>query len=112
MVNDWIIFPRNQREINNSAALFYEKTNFPLSFAAVDGTLVNILAPSIEEHNYVDRKGNHSKNVQVVNIDIVANNNICNGCVLVKIITRCRACATLKSLHFIGLRCVIANFIH
>lgn len=33
---------------------------------AVDGTLINIMAPKVYENDYVDRHGNHSVNAMLV----------------------------------------------
>ncbi|KAJ8937733.1 hypothetical protein NQ318_009143 [Aromia moschata] len=41
-------------------------TNFPGVIGAIDCTHVAIITPTEEEHNYVNRKGYHSKNVQVI----------------------------------------------
>jgi hypothetical protein len=36
---------------------FYDTKEFPLVLGAVDGTLIPIKAPSVDEHLYVCRKG-------------------------------------------------------
>lgn len=45
-----------------------EKTQFPGVLGAIDCTHIPIIAPVQEEHNYLNRKGFHSKNVQIVSI--------------------------------------------
>ncbi|CAC5362789.1 HARBI1 [Mytilus coruscus] len=45
---------------------FYDIKEFPLVLGAVDGTLIRIKAPSVDEHLYVCRKGYHALNIQGV----------------------------------------------
>ena len=45
---------------------FYDIKEFPLVLGAVDGTLIPIKAPSVDEHLYVCRKGFHALVVQGV----------------------------------------------
>ena len=45
---------------------FYDIKEFPLVLGAVDGTLIPIKAPSVDEHLYVCRKGYHALNIQCV----------------------------------------------
>ena len=40
-------------------------SGFPNVIGCIDGTQVPIMAPAINEADYVNRKGNHSINVQV-----------------------------------------------
>lgn len=49
---------------------FAEKA-FPGIIGAIDGTHVHILGPHDEEWNYVNRKGRHSVNVQIVSCYII-----------------------------------------
>ena len=63
---DWIVFPSTREEINRIKERFMEKTRFPGVLGAIDCTHVAILAPKDQEHNYLNRKGYHSKNVQIV----------------------------------------------
>ncbi|KAJ8965380.1 hypothetical protein NQ317_015679, partial [Molorchus minor] len=39
---------------------------FPGTIGAIDGTHVAILKPRLEEHNFINRKGFHSLNVQII----------------------------------------------
>lgn len=64
----WIRFPQTQEAKRRIKAEFMEKTNFPGTIGAIDCTHIAIIAPSQEEHNYLNRKGYHSKNVQIVSI--------------------------------------------
>lgn len=61
----WIKFPGNDEKTANKLQ-FYEKTKFPGVIACVDCTHVCLIAPIYDEHLFVDRKGNHSLNVQLV----------------------------------------------
>lgn len=45
---------------------FMEKFNFPGVLGAIDGTHIAILKPMEEEHNFINRKGYHSLNVQII----------------------------------------------
>jgi hypothetical protein len=45
---------------------FYDIKEFPLGLEAVDGTLIPIKAPSVNEHLYVCRKGYYALNIQCV----------------------------------------------
>jgi hypothetical protein len=44
---------------------FYDIKDFPLVLGAVDGTLIPIKAPSVDEHLYVCRKGYYALNIQM-----------------------------------------------
>lgn len=59
---------------------FYEEAGMPCTIGAIDGTHICIKAPSTEEWNYVNRKGQHSINVQVSNyfqVPLSQNNVMC-----------------------------------
>lgn len=64
--NRWVQFPTQRNDINRIKAKFMEHTRFPGVLGAIDCTHVPILAPKNQEHNYLNRKGYHSKNVQIV----------------------------------------------
>lgn len=59
MLGEWIVFPNTNENIMQVKARFMEKTNFPGVIGAIDCTHVRILCPSVEEHNYLNRKGYH-----------------------------------------------------
>lgn len=63
-VNKHIQFP-SLIERGKIKKRFAEKA-FPGIIGAIDGTHVHILGPQEEEWNYVNRKGRHSINVQIV----------------------------------------------
>ncbi|KAG8232934.1 hypothetical protein J437_LFUL011043, partial [Ladona fulva] len=58
------------QETNSSLPyMFMEKSGFPRVIGAVDGTHIAIVPPVRErEHDFTNRKGFHSKNVQIVNV--------------------------------------------
>ena len=45
---------------------FYDIKEFPLVLGADDGTLIPIKAPSVDEHLYLCRKGDHALNIHCV----------------------------------------------
>lgn len=55
----------SQQEADIMKAKFYEKASFPNVIGCIDGTQVRILAPTENEHEYINRKNFHSINVQV-----------------------------------------------
>ncbi|KAG5869229.1 hypothetical protein JTB14_035665 [Gonioctena quinquepunctata] len=61
----WITFPQVEK-MNRIEANFFEKCGKPGVIGAIDCTHIAIIAPADEEHNYVNRKGYHSKNVQLI----------------------------------------------
>lgn len=63
---EYIQFPTDRNQINLIKNRFMEKTQFPGVLGAIDCTHIPIIAPVQEEHNYLNRKGFHSKNVQIV----------------------------------------------
>lgn len=63
---EYIHVPTNRNQINLIKNRFMEKTQFPGVLGAIDCTHIPIVAPVQEEHNYLNRKGFHSKNVQIV----------------------------------------------
>ncbi|CAH2013998.1 unnamed protein product [Acanthoscelides obtectus] len=59
-------FPRTALEKHVIKQRFMEARGFPGVIGAIDCTHVEILRPTLEEHNYLNRKGYHSKNIQIV----------------------------------------------
>lgn len=66
MADEWIVFSMTLGQKNKIKRKFMEGSHFPGCIGAVDCTHVAILCPKEEEHNYFNRKGYHSKNVQIV----------------------------------------------
>ncbi|KAK9680537.1 DDE superfamily endonuclease [Popillia japonica] len=69
--NNWVKFPGNLEELNTVRRSFFDKYNFPGIIGCIDCTHVAIFPPRIvdpnyPEHLYVNRKGYHSINVQLV----------------------------------------------
>ena len=54
-----------QQEADGQKQQFFAMAGFPNVIGCVDGTHIRILAPSVNEHEYVNRKNFHSINVQV-----------------------------------------------
>lgn len=59
----WVQFPRTQHIKNEIKGKFI---NFPGVIGVIDGTHIEIIRPIQEEHAYLNRKGYHSKNIQVI----------------------------------------------
>ena len=62
----FIHFPTSQEEKQEIKNEFFRRFHFPAVIGAIDCTHVRILRPQHEEHNYLNRKGYHSLNVQIV----------------------------------------------
>lgn len=60
------VYARWPTDSNHIPETFLQIAGFPGVAGAVDGTLIPILAPSINENDYVDRHGQHSINAMVV----------------------------------------------
>ena len=61
-----INFPVTANDLLRAKQGFYAVAGFPNVIGAVDGTLVPIKTPSVDEHLFVGRKGFHALNVQVI----------------------------------------------
>lgn len=61
-----IKMPTSVVDINRTCAAFSRVSGFPRVIGAIDGTHIPIKAPIENEHIYVNRKGFHSLNLQVV----------------------------------------------
>lgn len=67
LASKYIRFPHTALEIAQTKTRFLNKHNFPGVLGIVDGTHVAVSALKHEiEHAYVNRKGFHSINVQIV----------------------------------------------
>lgn len=62
----YIKFPTNAEDIGIKKQAFWNAFNFPGIIGCVDGTHVAIVKPNEDEHLYLNRKGYHSKNVQII----------------------------------------------
>lgn len=70
-LNRWIHFPDNENEIAAEKAGFMQQFNFVGIVGVIDGTHVALVPPSPEDplhpgHLFINRKGFHSLNVQIV----------------------------------------------
>ena len=65
-VNNYISCPTTDAAIRTVKDTFFHVAGFPNVLGAIDGTLVPIKGPSVDEHLYVCRKGYHALNVQGV----------------------------------------------
>ncbi|XP_062849608.1 putative nuclease HARBI1 [Trichomycterus rosablanca] len=66
IVTRFIDFPTTPRVIQQKQTQFMQIAGFPGVVGAIDGTHIKIIAPSINEDVYVNRKRYHSINTQVV----------------------------------------------
>ncbi|XP_030749235.1 putative nuclease HARBI1 [Sitophilus oryzae] len=66
LAEEWICFPTTPQAKNIIKEGFMEKFNFSGVVGALDCTHVEILRPLVEEHNYINRKGYQSKNIQLI----------------------------------------------
>jgi nuclease HARBI1 len=69
----WIKFPITNEEKLSLKSEFYNKYGFPGVIGAIDGTHVAMIAPREAENVFVNRKGYHSINVQLVKIEKKCN---------------------------------------
>lgn len=63
-IGEYIFMP-STHDLNRLKQDFYEVANFPRVIGCVDGSHIPIIAPAVNEHIYVCRKGFHSVNIQV-----------------------------------------------
>lgn len=61
-----IIFPLTEQSRDNIKMEFSRKWGFPGIIGVVDGTHISILKPNVEEYNFINRKGFHSINAQII----------------------------------------------
>ena len=62
----WIKFPTTMEDKHAIRAGMYQIAGFPCVIGCIDCTHIRIQAPSQNEQNYVNRKGYHCVNVQVI----------------------------------------------
>ncbi|XP_051975359.1 putative nuclease HARBI1 [Xyrauchen texanus] len=61
-----LVFPKTPEEIQLANQQFYDIDNIPRVIGIIDGTLIPVLSPKVNEHLYICRKGYPAINVQVV----------------------------------------------
>ncbi|XP_018363950.1 PREDICTED: putative nuclease HARBI1 [Trachymyrmex cornetzi] len=69
--NTWVYFPNNIQELQEIRNKFWIEKRFPGAIGCIDCTHIAIFPPpkgdaNYPEHNYVNRKGYHSINVQLI----------------------------------------------
>ena len=71
-MNEFIVWP-DQRKADGNKRAYYRMRRFPNVIGCVDGTHVRIQAPFDQEHEFVNRKNDHSINFQVSYRSTVCN---------------------------------------
>lgn len=67
LLGRFVVFPTTDAELARIKLQFFQQFNIPGVIGAIDCTHVAILSPSKDvEHVYLNRKGYHSKNVQLI----------------------------------------------
>eukprot|EP00102_Acyrthosiphon_pisum_P026236 XP_016663446.1 PREDICTED: putative nuclease HARBI1 isoform X2 [Acyrthosiphon pisum] len=71
ILNEWVKFPNNMQKIKQIRNEFFINTSFPGVVGCIDCTHIAIVPPNnqnaeIPEYIYVNRKGYHSLNVQLI----------------------------------------------
>lgn len=71
IMNEWVKFPSTVAELNELRTQFYRQFEFPGTIGCIDCTHVAIVSPTgnnniYPEHIYVNRKGYHSINTQLI----------------------------------------------
>jgi len=64
----WIQFSVDEERKQRIKEKFMLKFGFPGIIGVIDGTQVRISEPEEDEHIYFNRKGYHSKNIQIIQI--------------------------------------------
>ena len=64
--NTFIKFPVTEDEIRKNSVAFYNMKKIPKIIGLIDGTHIRIISPAANEDHYVNRKGFHSINVQII----------------------------------------------
>lgn len=65
-VGHYVSFPLNRQRVETVKQQFFDMGGFPNVLACVDGTHIPIMQPSEREWEYVNRKGVHSINIQIM----------------------------------------------
>lgn len=63
---EFVRMPNTPEAMQDVAEEFEAMYGFPQLLGCIDGTLVKIQTPTQDEHIFVDRKGNHSINCQII----------------------------------------------
>lgn len=62
----YVYFPQSPQTLHDTIDQFYSIAQFPRVLGCIDGTQIRILAPSHNEMEFVNRKGFHSMNIQLI----------------------------------------------
>ncbi|KAL0153038.1 hypothetical protein M9458_051637 [Cirrhinus mrigala] len=74
LINQFVYFPKDDQTAQTKHK-FFQMGNMPSTIGAIDCTHVHIQAPYEREWEYVNRKGRHSINIQLVgNADLIITN--------------------------------------
>ncbi|KAM4559245.1 putative nuclease HARBI1 [Odontesthes bonariensis] len=74
LINQFVSFPKDD-QIAQTKHTFFHMGNMPNTIGVIDCTHVHIQAPREREWEYVNRKGRHSINIQLVgNADLIITN--------------------------------------
>lgn len=75
LMNDYVKFPEHEEEISEIKREFFSIARMPNTIGVIDCTHVHIQAPHEREWEFVNRKGRHSINVQLIgNADLQMTN--------------------------------------
>lgn len=64
--NKWINLKMSEEEKQEAKKYFFNKSGFPGVVGCIDGTHIQIIRPSQDEHIYFNRKHTHSINAMMV----------------------------------------------
>ena len=64
--SQYIYMPRNETEISRTVNDFQQISGVPMVLGAIDVSHIPIIAPSIDEYAYINRKQYHSMNMQAI----------------------------------------------
>uniref|UniRef100_A0A3B1JAG5 Putative nuclease HARBI1 n=1 Tax=Astyanax mexicanus TaxID=7994 RepID=A0A3B1JAG5_ASTMX len=75
LLNQFVAFPENPEQLNKIKQDFFSLSKMPNTIGVIDCTHVYIQAPHEREWEFVNRKGRHSINVQLVgDADLIVTN--------------------------------------
>ena len=79
-MNDFVFMPMDNKKLNDTRQKFHEMAGFPDVIGCIDGTHIKIAPPTVDENAYVNRKGFHSINAQVIcDADLMFTNCVLRG---------------------------------
>jgi len=66
LIHQFVRFPDNEEEITQTKRKFFSIARMPNTIGVIDCTHIHIQAPREREWEFVNRKGRHSINVQLI----------------------------------------------